>query len=125
MPRSFPKPLVLGDIDLHYMTFAEAQVLPFIGEHQPFLVKSVARIVVGAKRNKEASIVASHLAPSRVTNTVTFVDAHRDGARDEDDEQPHPSTTSAEEVDMVVASETSGADVMADVVEDPASYRFN
>ena len=57
MPMPIPKPLVLGDIDLHYTTFAEAQVLPFTGKHQPSLVKSVARIVAAAKR-KEASIVA-------------------------------------------------------------------
>jgi hypothetical protein len=73
MPMPFPKPLVLGDIDFHYMTFAEAQVLPFIGEYQPSLVKSVARIVDTAKRNKEASIIASRLAPSRVTITLPFI----------------------------------------------------
>jgi hypothetical protein len=69
----FPKPLMLGDIDLYYMTFAEAQVLPIIGEHQPSLGKSVARIVAAAKRNKEASIVAFRLSPSRVANTLTFI----------------------------------------------------
>ena len=31
-------------------------------------------------------------------------------ARDEDDEQPHPPTTSVEEVDTVAASETTGTD---------------
>jgi hypothetical protein len=66
MPMPFPKPLVLGDIDLPYITFAESQVLPCIGEHQPSLVKSVARIVAAAKRNKETSIGASRLASSRV-----------------------------------------------------------
>ena len=55
------------------MTFAESQVIPFIGEHQPSLVKSVARIVAATKRNKEAKIAASRLAPSRVTNTLTFI----------------------------------------------------
>ena len=45
-------------------------------------------------------------------------DAHRDGARDEDDEQLHPPTTSVEEVDTVVASETAGTDILFDVVED-------
>ena len=34
------------------------------------------------------------------------------------------STTSAEEVDTVAASEASGTDVVVDVAEDPASYRF-
>ena len=70
-PMKMPilKPLVLGDIDLHYMAFAEAQILPFTGEHQPSLVETAERIVVVAKRN-EASIVASRLAPSRVTHTL-------------------------------------------------------
>ena len=72
MPMPIPKPLVMGDIDLHYMTFAEAQVLPFTGEHQPSLVKSAARIATAAK-SKEASIVASRLAPSRVTNILTSI----------------------------------------------------
>ncbi len=72
MPIPIPKPMVLGDIDLHYMIFAEAQVLPFAGEHQPSLLKSDARIVVAAKR-KETSIVASRLAPSTVTNTMTSI----------------------------------------------------
>ena len=53
------------------------------------------------------------------------VDAHREWARDEDDEQPRPSTTNADEVDTVAASETSGTNIVADVVEDPASYRFD
>ena len=72
MPMPIPKPLVMGDVDLPYMTFAEAQVLPFTGEHQPSLVKSAARIAAAAKR-KEASIAASRLAPSRVTNTLTSI----------------------------------------------------
>ena len=72
MPMSIPKPLVFGDIDLHYMTFAEAQVVPFTGEHQPSLVKSVALIVVAAKR-KEARIITYRLAPLRVTNTSTSI----------------------------------------------------
>ena len=33
-------------------------------------------------------------------------DAHRDEARDEDDVQPHPPTTSAEEVGTLAATET-------------------
>jgi len=63
MPMPFPKSLVMGDVDRHYMTFAEAQVLPFTGEHQPSLVKFAARIAAASKR-KEASIVASRLTPS-------------------------------------------------------------
>jgi hypothetical protein len=54
------------------MNFVEAHVLPFTGEHQPSLVKSAARIAAAAKR-KEARIVASRLAPSRVTNTLSSV----------------------------------------------------
>jgi hypothetical protein len=73
MPMLIQKPLVLDDIDLHYTTFAEAQVLPFTDEHQPSRVKSVARINVAVKRNKEASIVASSLDPSRVTNTLNYI----------------------------------------------------
>ena len=69
------------------------------------------------------------VAASETTGTDiavdVVVDAHRDGARDEDDEQPRPPTTSAKEVDTVAASETSGTDVVVDVVEDPASYRFD
>ena len=38
--------------------------------------------------------------------------------RDEDDEQLHPPTTSVEVVDTVVASETTGTDIVFDVVED-------
>ncbi len=72
MPMPIPKPFVLGDIDIHYMTFAEAQVLPFTSEHQPSLVKSAACIACDAKR-KEASIAASRLAPSRVTSTLTSI----------------------------------------------------
>ena len=68
MPMPIPKPLVMGDVDLHYMTLAEAHVLPFTGEHRPSLVKSDARIAAAAKR-KEASIVASRLTPLRITNT--------------------------------------------------------
>ena len=44
-------------------------------------------------------------------------DAHRDGARDEDDEQPHPPTTSVEEVHTVAASDTTGTDVVVDGVD--------
>jgi hypothetical protein len=40
MPIPIPKPKVLGDTDLHYLTFAEAQLLPFTGEHQLSLEKS-------------------------------------------------------------------------------------
>jgi hypothetical protein len=72
MPMPISKPLVLGDIDYHYMTFAEAQVLPFIGSHQPSLVKSVARIDVAAKR-KEAGTIAPRFAPSRVTHSLTYI----------------------------------------------------
>ena len=39
-------------------------------------------------------------------------------ARDEDDEQSHPPTTSVEEVDTMAASETTGTDVVVDVVVD-------
>jgi hypothetical protein len=35
-----PKPKVLEHTDLHLMNFAEAQVLPFTGEHQPSFEKS-------------------------------------------------------------------------------------
>ena len=73
MRMPVPKPLVLGDIDLHYMTFDEARVLPFTNEHQPSLVKSVTRIVAAAERNKEARIAASRLAPSRVTHTSNSI----------------------------------------------------
>ena len=41
-----------------------------------------------------------------------------DHARDEDDEQPHPPTTSVEEADTVAAIETSGIGVVVDVVVD-------
>ena len=37
-------------------------------------------------------------------------------ARDEDDEQPHPPTTSVEEADTVAVSETTGTDVVVDAV---------
>ena len=76
MPMPIPKPLVLGDIDLHYMAFAEAHVIPFTDEHQPSLMKSNARIDVAPKR-KEASIIASRLALSRVTNILTYVMKHK------------------------------------------------
>ena len=39
-------------------------------------------------------------------------------ARDEDDEQPHPPTTSVEEADTVAASETTGTDVVVHAVVD-------
>ena len=45
-------------------------------------------------------------------------DAHCDGARDEDDDQPHPPTTIVEEVHTVAASETTGTDVVVDGVDD-------
>jgi len=67
-----PKPMVLVHVNLHYKKFAEAQVLPFTGEHRSFLEKIIERIVVAAK-SKEASIVTSRLAPSRVTNTLTSI----------------------------------------------------
>jgi hypothetical protein len=47
-----PKPKVLGDINLHYMTFAEAQLLPFTGEHQSSLKKSALRTTSATKRNE-------------------------------------------------------------------------
>ena len=63
------------------------------------------------------------MAQSETTGTDVVVDvvddAHRFGARDEDDELPHRPTTSAKEVDPAAASETMGTDVVVDVVEDP------
>ena len=39
-------------------------------------------------------------------------------ASDENDEQPHPPTTSVDEANTVAASETSGTDVVVDAVVD-------
>ncbi len=53
MPMLIPKPRVLGDIDLHYMTFAEAQLFPFTGEHQPSLTKSALRKAAFDRKRKQ------------------------------------------------------------------------
>jgi len=54
VPMHIPKPVVLGDVNLHYITFAEAQILPFIaGDYQPSLiVKSDERIVAAANQEE-------------------------------------------------------------------------
>jgi hypothetical protein len=44
MPMPIPKPIAVGDTieDLHYMSFADAQVLPFTNAHQPSLAATSA-----------------------------------------------------------------------------------
>jgi hypothetical protein len=74
---------------------------------------------------EEVDTVAASETTGTDVEVDAVVDAHHDGARDEDDEKPHPSTTSVEEVDTVAASETSGTDVVVDVVKDLASYTFD
>ena len=48
------------------------------------------------------TVVTSEIAGTDVVVHV-WEDAHRDGVRDEDDEQTPPPTTSVEEVDTVAA----------------------
>ena len=64
MPMHIPKPRVLWDTDLHNMTFAEAQLFPFTGEHQPSLAKFALRKAV--IDNKKKAIPGARLALSRV-----------------------------------------------------------
>jgi hypothetical protein len=64
-----------------------------------------------------------HTVKARETSGTDLVvdvveDAHRDEARDEDDEQPLCQLMTAEEVGMDLASEIAGTDLVVDAVED-------
>jgi hypothetical protein len=48
-----PKPIVAGDKEIEYMSFADAHTLPFTNEHQPSLAVTALR---AATRKKKASI---------------------------------------------------------------------
>jgi hypothetical protein len=70
MPMPIPKPTRIGDTveDLHYMSFEEAQVLPFTFEQQPALKATSLRIDAATK--KEA-VARSKLGAVRVATTLS------------------------------------------------------
>jgi hypothetical protein len=53
MPMPIPKPIVAGDKEIEYMSFADAHTRPFTNEHQPSLAVTALR---AATRKKKASI---------------------------------------------------------------------
>jgi hypothetical protein len=72
MPMPIPKPTTVGDTtaDLHYMSFADAQVLPFTNAHQPSLAATVARLAAAAK--KKAALAASKTGAARLTSSMAY-----------------------------------------------------
>jgi len=68
MLMPIPKPTTVGDtfVDLQYMSFADAQVLPFTNAHQPSLVATTLRLVIVAKKKQIAlalTLRVARLAP--------------------------------------------------------------
>ena len=57
MPMPIPKPIVIRDkdIDVEYMNFADARLLPFTNNHQPSL--AVAALCVATRQKKTAARV--------------------------------------------------------------------
>ena len=71
MPMPIPKPTSIGDTsaNLHYMSFEEAQALPFTSQHQPSLQESLLRIATGTKRREAGA--KSKLGAARVATTLS------------------------------------------------------
>ena len=53
IPMPIPKPIVAGDKEIEYTSFADAHTFPFTNEHQPLLAVTVVR---DATRKKKTSI---------------------------------------------------------------------
>ena len=68
MPMPIPKPASLSEIttDLHYLSFSDAQLLPFTNEHQPSLAAATLR--AAAKQRKAVTTRGLPLPPSRVVS---------------------------------------------------------
>ena len=51
MPMHIPKPIVIGDkdIDVEYMSFVDARLLPFTNKHQPSLAVAASRVATRQK----------------------------------------------------------------------------
>jgi hypothetical protein len=72
MPMPIPKPTIIGDTadDLHYMSFADAHVLPFTNAHQPSLAATAARLANAIK--KKAAMAASKSGVARATSSMAY-----------------------------------------------------
>ena len=71
MPMPIPKPKGMGEevADLAYMSFAEAQLLQFTGEHQPSLAAS--RLRKDATTKKKQAHERAELGSTRVVHTIS------------------------------------------------------
>ena len=63
MPMPIPKPIIVEDKEIEYMSFVDAHTLPFANEHQPSLAVTTMR---AANRKKKTSI-NQQLTSSRLT----------------------------------------------------------
>ncbi len=71
MPIPIPKLASIGDTskDNHYMSFEEAQLLPFTVEHQPSLKATTLRFVDDAKTRD--AVARSKLGAARVATSLS------------------------------------------------------